>query len=134
MPLGTDSSIEVSALIRKAASSVLVVAALAAGALLSAPAAQAAVHDCPSGNYCVWTKPNHEGAWEKFSWNVDLVPALVYKNDNSSFNRMSSYAMKLHSSPSRTSGSVYACSRPGTVWYQHNPAKQLASLSKVSTC
>ncbi|MEU3657898.1 peptidase inhibitor family I36 protein [Streptomyces sp. NPDC032161] len=115
-------------------SSVLVVAGLAAGALLSAPAAQAAVHDCPSGNYCVWTKPNHEGAWEKFSWNVDLVPPLVYKNDNSSFNRMSSYAMKLHSSPSRTSGSVYACSRPGTVWYQHNPAKQLASLSKVSTC
>ena len=121
-------------MIKKMVSVASAVGVLLVGGVLAAVPAQAGPHDCPSGNYCVWTRAHHEGVWEKFSWHSDLVPGAVYKNDNSSFNRMSSAAMKLHHQPNRTSGSVYACSRPGTLWYQHNPAKQLASLSKVSAC
>ncbi|MGW6979283.1 peptidase inhibitor family I36 protein [Streptomyces sp. NPDC054932] len=119
---------------KKTVSVASAVGALLVGGVLAAGPAQAVPHDCPSGNYCVWTGSSHTGFWQPFSWNSNLVPGNVYKNDNSSFNRMSSYAMKLHHQPNRTSSSVYACSRPGTLWYQHNPAKQLASLSKVSAC
>lgn len=121
-------------MIKKTISVASAVAALLVGGVLAAGPAQAVPHDCPRGNFCVWSGPSHTGFWEAFSWNTNLVPGTVYKNDNSSFNNMSSYAMKLHYQPNRTSGSVYACSPAGTLWYQHNPAKQLASLTKVSNC
>ncbi|MFH8477009.1 peptidase inhibitor family I36 protein [Streptomyces sp. NPDC018000] len=112
-------------------SSVLVAAGLAAGALLSAPTAQAATSDCPSGYFCMWPEYGNKGAIQKYSYHVSDLG--TFKNrDRSSYNHMSQYAMELYSQTGYVG--YIACSRPGSIWTNHTPALDTESLRKVPSC
>ncbi|MFF9021086.1 peptidase inhibitor family I36 protein [Streptomyces eurythermus] len=120
-----------SALIRKAVSSVMLAAGLAAGAVLAAPAAQASTSDCPSGYFCMWPEYNNNGAIKKYSYHVSDL-GTFRNRDRSSYNHMSQAAMELYSQTGYVG--FIACSRPGAVWTVHNPAMDTESLYKVPSC
>ena len=119
-------------MVKKTVSAAFAVSALLIGGIVTAAPAQAVPQDCPRGNYCVWTAPNHSGDMRKYSTSQDLLDAPIYTNDRSSYNRMSQYAMVLYYKPGQKGR--YACAPAQAIWYGHNPEKQLVSLGKARSC
>ncbi|MCZ2525840.1 peptidase inhibitor family I36 protein, partial [Streptomyces sp. HB2AG] len=106
--------------VKKFVPSVLLAGGLVAASVFAAVPAQAAVSDCPSGNFCMWTATDYRGTMGKYSWHKEVLSDALRNNDESSFNNMSSAGMELYS------GSYYSgyigCSRPKAQWRSHSPA------------